>query len=287
MLAGNARSTDYALAVPTKTGNWQHCAVARGDLHRAASEAFERVGEWSGYGATSDTSVTFRSGLSETSDDPDAVAHLHRGDLPEIAQIRITIRGDRDARWREQERVRNEWYAAQGAAIKRGELPTNDEPPDAAPMEDASVTLSMPWAGRALMLEVEGPDRAAVEGLFQRLSELVTRRQSFRRIGPHEVVPTVAVPLGFGLLVLGTLVPRWIDSSLDNHRVDWQEVVGMLAGVVLAAAVVAVVLWLYPATQLLEDGERSRAERFRGLVVAALAALVLGVVASILYGAFQ
>lgn len=137
------------------------------------------------------------------------------------------------------------------------------------------------------MLEVTGPDRAAVEGLYQRLGELLTRRQAFRRVAPRTVAAIVAAPLAIVLLVLGILIPRWIDSSLDNHRVDWQEGVGMLAGVAVTGAVVAAAVWLYPAMQLLEDGDRSRAERFRGLLVATIVSLTLGVAASVIYGAVE
>jgi hypothetical protein len=53
----------------------------------------------------------------------------------------------------------------------------------------------------------------------------------------------------------------------------------------VAVGLLLAFVWLYPQMQLLEDGHRTRAERFRGWLIAAVTALVIGVAGSAIYGA--
>lgn len=261
----------------TKSDTWNTWAGSPADIHRALREASDAIAAWGGYAAVVSGTVTFNNNVSETLEGVDAVAGLHRGDLQEIRQLWLEVRPDRDAYYREKERLRDEWYEERRRGAAAG-----DEPPDPDALVPASADLRFSWGGYGLLIEVRGEDRHAVVGLFDRLQQILCRRQAWKRIDPMWVASLV-VGSFWGGLALGLWLCHLLKLAPEDGKWEWQEVVSMIVGACVWASVGLAFWLLNPRVEVVDDGQETRSERFGRVFGGGVAAIVLGVVAAAVY----
>lgn len=239
--------------------------------------------EWSQYGSVVEATITYKSNLSQVAQGRELVADMHRADMAEIRQLWIEIKPNRDAYYAEAARLREQRLTARLEAIERGEEdPGGDAPPERTPLISASVALRFSWGGSGLRIEVRGPDRARVEGLYGRLVEILCKRQAFRRFAP-EWISVSAVFFGPIFLTLGLSMTHWLHVARRDNKWEWQEIAAMAAGLVIGVVLPVIGGRLYPQLEIIEDADRTRAERFRAWFYGSVAAVALAVIASAIY----
>jgi hypothetical protein len=257
-------------------------AGTRGDIDRAIAEAAAALDTWSRYGVQVNCRIVYRSGLTERKSGIDCVQQIHNADLPEIEDLTVNVSSpDLNAYFEARNRDRDQFFervqSGHAAAEDYEELP---QPPSARVEFRFSRLM-----GSALSIEVEGPARDRVEGLHSRLAQILYRRQSFKRVNIDAVVWGGAPLLALVGLVLGLAITRWFHWSHRDGRWEWTEGVGMAVGAVTGLAFVAALRVLVPQLEILDDGERTRAERFGKWVLGAATGVVVGIVAAAIYGA--
>lgn len=266
----------------TKDRNWKTWAGSRSDISRAVREAADAVARWANYPAVVTTTVRFAEDVSETLPGTDAVASLHRADLPAIRQLWVEVTPDRDAHIAEGERLRELWWgslkqrADAGERIEEKEMGRPDEP---APLESASVLLRFPWSGNGLRIEVSGPHRDQVTGLFDRLEGILCRRQAFRRLDPD-----AGAALWVILLVPAIILGQWLSRVVgiageDDH---WDAVGMVLVPLALLGAAIGF-HELYPTVEIVDDDQKTRAERFAKFFWTGVGAVVASIIAAAIY----
>jgi uncharacterized membrane protein YeaQ/YmgE (transglycosylase-associated protein family) len=265
----------------TKLKMWQTWAGSRTEIHRAALEASDAVAEWSGYPSVVSGTVTLEGGLTQTIDGIDSLTVIHRTDLRSITQLWIDIKPSRDAYWEAKEEHRKLVRASAEENARRGEQIRPEE--EFPSLSDASVALRFAWAGYGVRIEVTGDDRSRVVGLFDRLQQLLCERQALRHIDPGLTGFLVAFILANVGLLVGSWLPRAI--GIAQHDGKWQvpEIAGPIIGAVVGIAVGLALYLLYPTLEVLDDSDKSRAERFGTWVLGGIAAIVLGLIASGIY----
>jgi hypothetical protein len=268
----------------TKTTTWQRWAGSRSDVERAIQEAANAVRGWSKYDASVELSVTYRSDLTETRSGLAGFKEIHRGDFKQISRIWIAIAPDRDAYYAERDRLNEEWREEARARLLRGE--DAGDLPEPERLVAGSVEIRLPWASRGLQLEVRGEDRHAVEGLYNRLAEILSSRRAWRRLDPDWALVAI-VPMVAGCGILGLLVVDWLGFGAVKNKTNDAQIAGLAIGLLAGLGLGALPWWLYPQFELVEDGESTRAERYRTLVVSTLVAVVLGVIAAAAYDAIK
>jgi hypothetical protein len=267
----------------TKERSWQTWAGSRSDVDRAVREAADALSVWGTYAAVVTGSVTYANDLTDTIEGVDAIANLHRSDLPGIRQLWIEIRPDRDAYYAERTRLHEVWEVAAEKRAERGEdIGSPAEPP---PLISASILIRFSWAGRGLRLEVNGPDRHQVVGLFDRLEEILTRRHVFLHVDPDAVQWIGGGVLLLPSISLGFWLSHVLGTASRNGKWDVGEIVGMAIGAAAAVGFGIGFRQLYPTLELIEDDQKTRGERFGAFFLSALLVVVLGVISAALYDA--
>lgn len=282
----------------TKERTWQTWAGARSDIVRAAHEAADALAGWSSYPSVVTWTVTYSDDVSETPPGGvDALADIYRADLPRIRSLWIEIRPDRDVYYAEQTQVREAywaeraqllqlWQEAADELVRRGESAGSpeqpEEPGEPEPLIQASVLLRFSSGGRGLRIEVNGPDRHQVSGLFDRLADILCRRQAFRHVVPAFVAigsAYVFVPL----LALGSWLPRALDLSSQNDKWEVAEIVGPVLALVIPILAGAGFWFLYPRLEIIDDSQRTRAERFAKFFWGMVGAVIAGIIAAAIW----
>ena len=95
----------------SKRLEWNRWAGSRSDIERVVNLATASVTEWADVPASCDVSIAFRHGLTERTNEPDALSRLDADDLRELSEVVYVIRPDRDA---ERERA----YALDGCGAR-------------------------------------------------------------------------------------------------------------------------------------------------------------------------
>lgn len=263
----------------TKDRSWQTWAGSRSDVARAVREAADAVARWSNYPALVKTTVRYADDVSETLPDVDAMSSLHRADLPSIRQLWVEVTGDRDAYEAEQERLHKAWFEALKKRAEAGEhIPESQmgKPEDAASFVSASVLIRLQYGAKGLRIEVSGPHRDQVSGLFDRLADILTRRQAFRRLDPD-----VGGALAVILVVPGIILGAWLSRAVGiaGAHDHWDAIGIVLVPLGFFAAGFGF-HELYPTLELVDDDQKTRAERFGKLFWATIFALATGIVSA-------
>lgn len=251
----------------TAPKKWRRWCGPRSELVRAAELARDEIEVWTGVRSRIRVKSEDRSGLTETREGIAAITSIHADDLRRLASLVITIEADRDDWWRKVDADRT-------ASRERGEEYSTPDIPS------ASVSVRITEYGTTL--EIEGDERTPVEGLRQRLSHGLERGASNSL--NREWIPGLTIPLWF-LLTFGG-IPLLTDLGLiasSPDRVATDEIVAI--GVITAAvgALSWALWWLHPPIELLDDGAVGRTRRFRKWIVGAATAVVLGVIATLVY----
>src|SRR5207244_4413564 len=134
------------------------------------------------------------------------ITDLHQADLPEIRSITITIRPDRD-----------QWTNKLREATKAGK-----EPPP-YPSEEVSIRV---WRS-GTTLEVQGEDRTAVEGLAQRISQILDHGGKTRSFPGDVLAIPLGVLLAFGLPSVLFAASHWLRLAKVNHKWDPAEIIAI------------------------------------------------------------
>jgi hypothetical protein len=140
---------------------WRRWCGPRSELVRATELAADELRTWSGLTPKVDVRIEDHTGLTETKPDAGAIMDLHADDLRHIESVIVTVRLDREAWWRRRDEERE----------NRRER--NEPPQDYPPLPDDEVSIRVTKYGTTL--EVDGEHRTSVEGLRQRLSEVLGR----------------------------------------------------------------------------------------------------------------
>jgi len=109
---------------------------------------------------------------------------------------------------------------------------------------------------------------------------LLARRQVLRRIDISILVPALSI---WPLVLLGLGVSHWLDLARRDNQWEWQEIVTMVVGALVAIGAGVAVHLLYPQLEIVEDGGKTRAERLGKSVAGGAVAIALGVIASVIY----
>lgn len=223
----------------SKDKRWGRWVGYRSDIADAANEAVTAIQGCSGSAPEVTVMVTHADRLTEHTDTLDTVRKLHRDEL----------RG-----------VRNLWLEVKSKGPQVG-----------------SVRIRL-TRGSGLNLEVWGDDRNSVNGLTQRLENMLGR--SAPRLLRFDL-DVLLIPLCMVLLlvgvILGPAVSRWVGLGEINDQWDTWEVVGVIVGLALAVLITFGLWRAFPTTELLDQGELSRYRRLRQVIVGGLGALVVGV----------
>lgn len=240
---------------------------ARGAKFARFSSPKTRSVSGQGSRQTTHISITYRHGLSETAASVEAIADIHRQDLPHIESIYASIEPDREE-WRKSAEV--EWNA--------GRTPED--------LIAARVIIQVWEYGPRL--EVHGPSRTSVVGLAQQLTTLLERAArgaSWRGLSTGNIALGGFFVLLIFLVLLTPGVVHATNLAQQNDQYEPAEVIGLCLAVALALGA-SVAFWkLLPTVEVLGEGEPSRLQRFRGWIVLAVVTVVLGVVSAFLYDA--
>lgn len=109
---------------------------------------------------------------------------------------------------------------------------------------------------------------------------LLARRQTLRRIDISILVAALSV---WPLVLLGLGVSHWLGWASRDNKWEWQEIVLMVAGALVAIGAGIAIRLLYPQLEIVEDGGKTRAERLGKSVAGGAVAIAVGVVASVIY----
>lgn len=269
----------------TKRRNWQRWSGPRREVTAAINLASAVLEQWSGIPPVVKVRIFYANLLTETSDDPTALEDVHTTDLRRIEELSIDV--DLDHEWwlqrRKEFNAREMNLRLDG---KTDEAAALVEPP---PLMSASVTFRLAdGTAPAMRMLVLGPDRTNVEGLSTRLAEVLNRSAS----GPTNL-PTGSAAFGlvfafFGIILglnVGTAIVRVFNLAPVDNRYEWQEIVVPIAAAIVTGSFFFALHWALPSLELLVTGERSRFERFRGMLISWLVAIIAGVIATAIWAA--
>jgi hypothetical protein len=147
---------------------------------------------------------------------------------------------------------------------------------------DARVEIRLDggFIGDGLKSSVRGRDKTRVEGLAQRLSEILTPRYSVGVPGLHGMRAVLGV---FGAYTVTVAVMSLVTGSLvlglDPGPARASITLGAAA---LAAIVVLLAVWAGPPVEILAPGQRPRFVRWRARLAALVLAIVIGIATSII-----
>jgi hypothetical protein len=222
---------------------WPRWSGTLGELQQAAEMAVREVREWTNREPEVSITVTQKDGFTTSPDDPSELSEaVDQRDLSRIKSLMMLL-------------------GSYGGNAR------------------VEIRLSGGFSGEGLSLSVRGRDKTRVEGLAQRLSEILTPRHSVGVPGLHGVrgmlvvVGSYVVTLAVMSLITGSLI-----LGLDPGTVRASIVLG--AGG-LAVALTALAMWAGPALEILAPGQRPRFVRWRARLLAILGAAVVGIATSI------
>lgn len=260
----------------SKTGTWNTWGGSRADVHRAAMEAADALADWTEYPSVLTGEASFDRGLSQSLSSVDELLKIHRTDLSAVRELRLEIRPDRDAYWA----ARHEHDRRE---VGEGDADARIEPfPD---FPSSAVAFRFGWASKGLRLEVSGDNRERVVGLFERLEQILCSRQALRRVNPEYLALFVG---GFGIylgLLVGAAVPRWLGVTHRDGRWEPLEIASPVIGVLVVLAFAVALRYLYPSIEIVDEGQRTRAERFAKVLWGAAGGVLLSIVAAAIYDA--
>lgn len=278
MTSGAAPGVWNIHSIDGNRGTW---AGTCSDIDHAIKEAVEAVRTWSPYGAVVEARLSYKSGLTQLADHETLLAALRRSDLPAVTDLRIDVQPDRRAFLEQQERLGDEHSRRHTAAEAGGDDAGAIERREAEPLPEVSVSLRFSGArGSGLTVLVRGPNREWSEELHSRLMASLARRQVLRRIDISILVPALSI---WPLVLLGLGVSHWLDLARRDNKWEWQEIVLMGVGALVAIGAGIAIHLLYPQLEIVEDGGKTRAERLGRSVAGGAVAIALGVVASVIY----
>ena len=207
-----------------------------------------------------------RRGVTETAPGVEALTSRHPAEISQLATVAIFVRADSDQWWRED----------------RGK-PRQESGEWLGPPTD-SVRIRVSQYGTTLT--VEGEDRTGVEGLAQRLAEIMGRAATNSPGFPREALPLTGLLLGTAGFWLGVAVVQWLGLAENNDKWDTAETLGAVGGVLIGVAVAVGIWWLFPPVEIFDEGGAGRARRFRVWIFATAGALFFAVAGSALYDLF-
>lgn len=278
------RRRPYAWNIYSIDGNRRTWAGTRSDINHALGEAVDALNRWSPYGAVVEARISYKSGLTHKDEGDNFLNELHRSDLPDIEDLQIDIRPSRQAFYDEQERLRKEYWERRDAARDAGGDVEAIQQQEPEPLSNARVSFRFAsWGGWGLFVTVEGPSRDQVEGLHARLMTLLSRRQALKRIDVQWVAWLVPAVSLWAFIFLGLEISHWLHWAKVDNKWEWQEIIMMVVGGLTAIAIGVVVHLLYPRLEVLEEGGRTRAERFGKFSVGSAVAIASGVIAAAIY----
>jgi hypothetical protein len=248
----------------TAVKTWNRWCGPRSDLLRAIELAANEIRASTGVAAKVEVEVEDRSELTDKQPNTAPLTSLHPSQLERVANVAITVTWDFD-----------EWWEKH-AAGKSGPSP----PP---PEDRVRITVTK----YDTTLNVYGDDRTRVEGLRQRLADVLghgaTNSPPFQRLW-FMIVGSWLATVGF---FMGFAVPRWLDLATRNNRWEAAEVVGMVLGIALPLLTATGAWWLFPPIELLDEGQAGRARRFRKWIIGIVGGLILAVGGAFLYDAVK
>jgi hypothetical protein len=134
-----------------------------------------------------------------------------------------------------------------------------------------------------LRAEVKGDDRVWVEGLSRRLEDTLDHGRRWPRWFQRDQIFFAIPVLASILAVVGSPAAEALGLAKRNGRWDTWEIIGTAGGPLLAVAAGLALVWLLPDLEILAPGQRRRVAKFRGWLIAAVAAIVLSLVGSVIY----
>jgi hypothetical protein len=177
------RHRDHRGVLITVEKTWRRWCGPRSELVRATELAAEVLRGWTGVESTVSVRIEERGGLAETASGVDAINAPHERELAHVDRLVVTIVPDRDEWWKERDEAR-----------ERGE--------ERPYLPDAGVSIRISKYGTSL--SVEGDDRTSVEGLVQRLAQILGRAATKSPGVDREFFVYLLIwPLAMAGLVLG------------------------------------------------------------------------------------
>lgn len=263
----------------TKSHIWQRWSGPLTDVTAALNLAMLELEQWSGIPTTATIRIAYSNHLTHSGEDPTMLEHLHITDVRLIKDLSIDV--ELDSHWWQDQSRQYHRQRIEGP----GEGALVVKPP---PFNYAAVKfrLSKSFPAGPMRLVVQGPDRTSVEGLTTRLVEVLHRSTSGPTKGfPDKVgwafVPLVAF-LGFaagdsavGVFNLGGVVGHY----------ELPRVVLPIAAAIVAGTFWAAFVWALPSLELLDSTERSRFQRYQGLLLSGVGAVVAGLIATAIWAA--
>jgi hypothetical protein len=149
----------------------------------------------------------------------------------------------------------------------------------AAGVEEAErISVTFKEAAPAVKYEVHLGDRTQAEGVVNSLRKILKpgegRASSYKR--NDYVYPLLVTMLAF--MGLGA----WVGARLAPNEDEPLRNVPLFIGLGLALSVTALVYWLTPDLQLLVDRQKTRFQRFRGLVYAVVVGIAVSIISAVI-----
>jgi hypothetical protein len=225
------------------------------DILRATREADGAIEGWTGHPPTYTVEIQFRNGLVQEDNNLEAIANLSERDISRVRQIELRVIAARQ--------------------------------PDNFFVEHGRVFFRVEDAQSALFVMVTSDDRARVEGLAQRLEDMLKTGARFPPV-PSEIITGVVVGLlGFAYApaVLLAISLIWtLGWAAQNNKWDPAEIAVFPITLIVFAGVGILVHWLTPNLHLLSEGAKPRWDRFYKLGASMFVGILISVIGSFIYG---
>ena len=265
----------------TKIHKWRRWSGSRDAVAKAMELASDELARWNDFPSSVDVRISFVDQLTETSADPQAVAFLSKTDLSRVSSLWVDVKADRElwaSKHEEFVSISRRKYERIHGITDLAPWTANDAElviPKAPPRLIQGIAVSIRFVDdshNGLTIEVAGPNRTEVAGLMTRLEEVFdhaalspTFVPSRKEVGLNFAVGSVfGLSIGFaGFAILGSrsfVFPLWLDFGA-----------AMVFGLLFAG-----LQWTLPPIELLDNGDRSRFQRFRLGVLSVLVTFVVG-----------
>ena len=249
--------------------NWSRFVGSPEDIAAASQIIVDTFEAATNFGMETSVVVEFAGGLTHKSDDLSPLTDLTAAQLQEVRLIQVGVDHD--------------WNAVSEAQV---EARMADAPVPVRP--GCSAALRFTTTGTTL--RIHGDDRASVVGLAGHVADRLGLRAQGSLLPPGaaeglKAGASLVLPVVLGSV--GLAVGEVVGGGAGNGRWDGSEIIGLVAGFALGLAASVSVWMIGRQLELIPPGGQSRARRWRGRIIGAVAALVIGLLGSALYDALS
>jgi hypothetical protein len=146
------------------------------------------------------------------------------------------------------------------------------------------VNVKLDKTSPVMIIEIHSDDENFAEGVHTRLKNSLKNgerwlgRDRLLNLGSILLMPTI-----FASVWLGPEVAHKLGLASTNGRWDPAEIAGMIILFLTVGLLYGWLLWLMPNLEIIDSSMKTRMTKWKGWLVTAVMAIILGVVSSLLY----